>query len=177
MNGRIEHLGGLIKNASIAYKLTLVATLATVIAVSIASWLAYTSSEDLLLDRAVNSMQDSIDRQIERSTLAIHEIKQDTLILSQSEAVAGILRARLGDGYDEFSNMTEADWHGRLNSEFRVLIESKGYSQVRLISYAEDGLEIVRVDGPTFEGGRVRMRTPDEMQSKARQSTSVNQRN
>ncbi len=168
MNPRRPRMLGWGFELSIAMRLTIIATLATVVAVLTAAWMSFRSSEDLLLRSEVESMENSMERQIERATAAIDLVQQDALFISQSDAVQGIIRARRAGGYDEQANLTEADWRARLASVFAVLIESKGYEQVRLIGLEDGGKEIVRVDASDIGGGKVIIRQQSELQRKGR---------
>ncbi len=151
---------------SIAWKLAVAATTATVIAVTVAAWLSFSNSRELLLDAAVHSMEESMSRQVERMADALDQVRYDATLATQSEAVEGIIRARANGGFDDSSNMTEEDWKRQLERLFTVMIESKGYQQIRLIGLEDDGREIVRVDGPSKAGAQVRAIRGEKLQAK-----------
>ncbi len=151
---------------SIAAKLVLAAVFSAVVAVAASAWLSFYESRRLLLKSAVTAMEQSVSRQVERLQSSIDEVRRDVSMLSQSEAVQGLIRARQGGGYDEVANLTEAGWRQRLERTFAVMIRTKGYQQVRLIDLRHGDREIVRVERSREHPDRVLTRRGPELQFK-----------
>ncbi len=151
---------------SIAAKLVLAAVFSAVVAVIASAWLSFYESRQLLLKSAVTAMEQSVSRQVERLQSSIEEVRRDVLMLSQSEAVQGLIRAKRGGGYDEVANLTEDGWRKRLERIFAVMIQTKGYQQVRLIDLRQGGREIVRVERSREHPNQVLMRRGPELQFK-----------
>ncbi len=151
---------------SIVWKLTIVAATSTILAVAAASWCSFQDSRALLINATVHSMEESMSRQVERMSGALDQIRDDALLVSQSEAVSGVMRARANGGYDDAANMTEADWHRQLERVFGVMVKSRGYLQMRLIGLGDNRIELVRVDAPEHADGSVRFVRGDDLQEK-----------
>ena len=151
---------------SIAAKLVLAAVFSAVVAVAASAWLSFYESRQLLLKSAVTAMEQSVSRQVERLQSSIDEVRRDVLMLGQSEAVQGLIRASQGGGYDEVSNLTEDGWRRRLERIFTVMIQTKGYQQVRLISLKHGSREVVRVEKSRDEPSQVVVRRGRELQFK-----------
>ncbi len=154
---------------SIIYKVTLAAVVTTVIAVIFAVSISFSNARELLLSAATHTMQASLSRQIERLDGSIQAVRKDALITSRSDAVQGIIRATGGQGFDAAGNMTLAEWRERLEQTFALLLDSKDYLQISLISLA-DGMELVRVDAPTVQGASPRTARIEQLQFKGNRS-------
>lgn len=94
-------------------------------------------------------------------------------LLSDVKAAAGmpptqgILRAEQNNGVDPLDGSTTEDWKRRLNGVYQNMLASKNdYVQIRFITAARNGQEIVRVDR-SRPGADVRVVTGDDLQSKA----------
>lgn len=127
----------------IAWKLTLVATVGMAAAVYLSSWLSFSRSRELLLNAAVNSMQQSLTRQLENLSRTISQQKQDALILSRSDAIYGLISAHQSGGYAGAAFLSEGEWQLHLANMFNDLAASKGYHDISLIS-AKDNSVLAR---------------------------------
>ncbi|MBR0993101.1 PAS domain S-box protein [Bradyrhizobium japonicum] len=73
--------------------------------------------------------------------------RADVQVLSESDALNGLLRAIAGGGMDPVDRVPSAVWQDRLTKRLLREIEAKpAYYQVRVISAADGGRELVRVD-------------------------------
>ncbi|MBI5526796.1 MAG: PAS domain S-box protein, partial [Deltaproteobacteria bacterium] len=88
--------------------------------------------------------------------------RADTVFLSNSPPVGGIIRARANGGMDPIDGDSIEKWRDRLNRIFIAMAEANGiYDQIRLLD--RDGMEVVRVNYKDGRGVRV---PKDELQNK-----------
>lgn len=91
------------------------------------------------------------------------DYKREIRFLSQVPPVQGIIRAKLGGGYDVEGRSSYKDWEERLKVIFESLMrEKKVYMQIRYID--ETGKEIVRVD---YVDGKTARVPEEKLQDKA----------
>ena len=77
----------------------------------------------------------------------IDELRNDTLFLSSTPPVEGILRAKKNRGQDEQGSSSYEQWRDRLEVIFKeMLIAKKHYLQIRYVGVSDKGREILRVD-------------------------------
>ncbi|TCJ13510.1 EAL domain-containing protein [Parasulfuritortus cantonensis] len=97
---------------------------------------------------------------------AIATLREDTLLLSRTPPVRGILRADRQGGGDPVEHYPREVWIKRLKEIFAVFLETRpDYTQARYIGVAEDGRELVRVDR---RQGKVVVIPDAELQQKGR---------
>ncbi len=149
---------GRLSSLSIVVKLVVAAILTTTIAVMAAGWLSFSTARELLLAEAVESMEASISSQVERLDRSFDVIRKDVLLLSNSAALQGYMRARQNGGYDYLGNRSELEWRHQLENSFLVLADTKGYLHIRLYDFADIGHELIRVDCGIHAGGLSKIR-------------------
>jgi signal transduction histidine kinase/CheY-like chemotaxis protein len=149
-------------NLPIVFKLTSIAGLVTAFAVSVSALISFNNSVELLLTKAVDSMEASISRQTERLNNSIEQVRQDALFVSHTENIQGLIRAYNNDGFDNEGNMELVEWQERLEHTFSVMIKAKGYLRVRFIEL-KTGNELVRVDK---QNSNTKIFRNEELQSK-----------
>lgn len=160
---RFVHLSN---NLSIAWKISISVMVLTVLAVGMSAWLSFNSSRKLLIESAVESMQLALKRQAHRLANSIEQGRQDVLFLSHAEAIQHIIQARRQQAHLPSSAKQPDDkWREQLERLFSVVLETKGYLQIRLIEF-EGGHELVRVDAASESGSPPRVRREEELQFK-----------
>jgi PAS domain S-box-containing protein len=108
---------------------------------------------DLSLQMNINAVR--INKEIDA-------LRQDTLFLSRTPPVLGILRAGLNGGLDPMEGTSEAHWFSRLNRIFSAYLSSHPESfQVSYTGVANGGREILRVE---HRGGKVVVANGAELQ-------------
>ncbi|MCJ2188861.1 sensor histidine kinase [Novosphingobium beihaiensis] len=87
-------------------------------------------------------------------------LRNDTLVLSRTPSIQGIMRSDRGNGVDPADGATTKQWRSRLETTFAALLKERpGYTQIRFIGVADGGRELVRVNRtadrivPVPEGG------------------------
>ncbi|WP_163833709.1 PAS domain S-box protein [Spartinivicinus ruber] len=92
-------------------------------------------------------LQGEVQRSITAITTHLEKLKSDLSFLASVPPIQGIIRATANNGFDEQENSTISLWQKRLNTIFSSYITSNpNVSQVRYISIANNGQELVRVD-------------------------------
>ena len=95
----------------------------------------------------------------------IGSLRRDTLFLSNTPPVSGIMRATQNRGYDSRYNNTIMVWEERLQQIFSAFSKAHPeYYQIRFIGVADGGREIVRID---YRDGRIEVTPPGKLQRKA----------
>lgn len=104
-----------------------------------------------------------VEDRIEKVEMYLADLSREIRFLSDVPPIQGIIRARLGEGYDNEDQMSYGDWKKRLESIFTSLIRAKKrYLQLRYID--ETGNEIGRVD---FKDNRPVIIPAEKLQNKA----------
>lgn len=99
------------------------------------------------LNEQRNQMEQSLQAEKQRLTMAVDKLRRDTLFLSNTPPVSGIVRARNNGGIDPREGNTRAVWEKRLQEIFSAFASTNpDYYRIRYIGVADDGRELVRVD-------------------------------
>lgn len=132
---------------SISTKLVL-----TILATLVASLLCITvfhtvKTRDLLIHNKFEEKQAQTELIMGTMNAKISDLKSDTIFLSETPPIKGILRAKLNKGSDTVDDSSIMQWEERLTTIFTELLRAKPhYSQIRYIGTANNGKEILRVD-------------------------------
>lgn len=120
---------------------------------------------DAYLDERGADLRAVLDIERERVRQAVETLRQDAVFLALAPPVSGIVRASTNKrGIDPRDKDSYALWESRLQETFSALLRVRpDYFQVRLISAAGEGAELVRVEN---RDGHVRVVSHDALQSK-----------
>ena len=140
------------------------------VAVSAVGWLSYRSLEQALLLRARDRIE-THSRQI-ATDLEYYAASATGDVAGFRSAVAlqGLVRARKAGGIDPVDRVSEKTWRDRIATRFAAELEAKPtYAMFRIISFDDDGREVVRVDrmGPNET---VRIVPEEELQKRSDRS-------
>src|SRR5215212_3044314 len=122
------------------------------IAVSAVGWLSYRNLEQALLQRArdrieTHSRQIATDLEYQAASAI-----GDAAGFRSAAALQGLIRARKAGGIDPVDGVSEKTWRDRIANRFAAELTAKPtYAMLRIISFDDDGREVVRVDraGPS----------------------------
>jgi len=154
-------------NLSIVWKFTIAATITTVVAVSLAGWLSFNTSRELLLNASIDLMRNASERQKERLAESIEAVRKDAVFLSNSKEVQGVLRTLEVKNHKFKQNRAVEEVKQNLEQVFSMMIRSKHYKQIRLISLI-NGMELVRVDAPHGGDEEIHSHQKMELQDKSK---------
>jgi len=149
-----------LNNLSIVWKLTIAAIVITVIAVAFAGWFSFNTSRDLLIKSTITLMEEAAERQAERLTLSIEEVKKDALFLSRTRAVNNFLQSKTNSKVNFGENLK------RIEQAFSMMVAAKKYLQIRLVGL--DGHEIIRVDAAHGNRDSIHFHRNADLQDKSK---------
>ncbi|MGY0196105.1 bifunctional diguanylate cyclase/phosphodiesterase [Leptothrix sp. BB-4] len=136
----------------IAFKLSVLLALVGVLAAGLTGFYANNASQDLLVNAAKNQLLTSTQVLARRITLTREEIARNLQVLADHPAALATI---------ETADATHADQVATL---FNLMMQANSaYTQIRLISASDHGLERVRVDRA---GGRTVRVQEDDLQEK-----------
>lgn len=154
---------------SIVMKLSLAAMSCAIMAVAGSAWLSFHDSRKLLLSYTVRFMEQSLQRQVDRLSDSLEQVRRDALLLAHSEAVQGLIQELQNKGHEATGGPNKDSWRDRLENMFAVMIRTKGYQQIRFIDLERGGLEIVRVDASHRHKNGVLIRRGKDLQFKGKE--------
>lgn len=129
------------------------AILGMVVTAALTSYM-YQGSVDALIDGELHELAATNQAAGLRFDAEIAFARQDAVILADSPAFAGLVRARANGGVDPVDGLSERQAFAYLAATFRtILIERPDYLQLRYI--ATDGHEIMRTE--RLSGGEVQL--------------------
>ena len=108
----------------ITWKLTIVSAIGIIAAVSTTSWLSFERSKELLLSAAIEHMRTAYMQQEKKISDQIALIQRDTLLISKSEAVHGIVHTELSTQDETHTN---EDWKKHLQNIFSETINKNSH--------------------------------------------------
>jgi PAS domain S-box-containing protein len=151
---------------TMAYKIALlVGILVLLTTFSISAWIFSRSNEELI-NRKMSELSVETNLQSIRFKAQIEELVKDTLFLSGTPPIDGILRTQYKTIDSIDGSSTAKNWKQRLESIFTHMMNTKPYYlQIRYIGVKDGGRELVRVDrmGPN---GSLRVVAEADMQQK-----------
>lgn len=132
---------------SIVMKVALLAGSVAALASLVVGSLIVSSSSDIVYQNALNRLQYETNIKSLKLVSDIKNLSGDALYLAGTPPIKGIPRTINNGGIDPLDNSSEKKWKNRLAIIFSELIRAKSnYLQIRYISVADNGKEIVRVD-------------------------------
>lgn len=132
---------------SLPFKTSLFFFLVTGVAVVSISLFGYYSAGKMLQNEALANLSSDLRRENATLGYALNTLKEDVQFLTGIAAVQGIIRATENEGFDEQENTMINVWENRMTSFIITLIRNRpSYHQIRFISLAQEGKEILRVD-------------------------------
>ena len=151
---------------TLAHKLSLGAILLVLLSVSIVGGIFYSKTTDLLVEQSVQDLSEEIRNVGTRIQTRIDAQRADTLYLSGTPPIQGILRALDSNNFDALDNSSYQQWVKRLESIFSTLLKSKGtYLKIRFID--SNGQELVVVGN---ENNSIIIYSGDKLQNKAQRT-------
>jgi len=125
----------------------------------VSGWYSYVTSKQLLLDGAILTLEESLERQSYRIQYSIDTIVKDARLIAQLDEVQRLINvlAKDVDSEDEIRR-----WRQKVEHTFSTMLKTKDYLQIRVIS-VDSGKEVVRVDR---KGGNVVTVDEEELQFK-----------
>jgi len=153
---------------SITKKLTLLVSVVVLITAGVLGFSVNHEYDKLLTEQEIKIMGENTGKEVVKIETVIERMKEDTIFLSKTPPMQGIIRARANHGIDYVDGSTEKSWKKRLETIFESFLESKPhYIMARYIGIEEQGKEIVRVDRLNK---KIRVYSDKEMQSKNNRS-------
>ncbi len=141
-------------NLSMVWKVSFAAALITVGAVTTTNWFLFSQSEQLFLNDMGETLNAAVSDKESEFSEYFAEIKSDTRFLAETAAMRGLVRAQDNNGVDPVTGIASEQWILQVEQMFIALIKARGYRQVRLIGFADEGREVVRVDKPDVAGSK-----------------------
>jgi len=131
----------------------------TAMALGVAA-LMYQSSSEAVRGMDELATTEALERATVRLVASTDRLRQDAVILSTMPPIQGLVRSDKNGGVDPLDGSTEQLWEERLADIFATFLGARPeYFQIRFVSAAGKGLEIVRVD--RLNDGTQRM--PDDL--------------
>lgn len=151
---------------TIAHKLSLSAILLVLFSAGTVGGLFYKKTTALLVEQAVEDIGGDIRSAASRLQANIDAQRKDTLALSGTPPIQGMLRALNADEFDAQGGSSYQQWRQRLEAIFRTFLKSKpDYRQVRFID--KSGRERVVV---LREDDKIIALNDEQFQNKAHRS-------
>jgi signal transduction histidine kinase/ActR/RegA family two-component response regulator len=111
--------------------------------------LGYRSVETAVVPVSLDRLMTQARARLGVLDIFLRGVRSDVLALRDIPAHDGLVRARLGGGFDARDATTEAVWQARVEATYVAQLQAKpAIQQMRLIGLADGGREIVRVDRP-----------------------------
>ena len=128
--------------------------------------LGYYSAQAVLVPVALERVDTRVRAGAADLDTYLSSVRSDALALQSLPTHDGIVRARLSGGIDLEEGLTEAKWRERLEAVYVGQLRAKpAFAQLRFISAADGGREIVRVDR-SGANGKIRVVPDAELQRK-----------
>ncbi|OUR86755.1 hypothetical protein A9Q81_27965 [Gammaproteobacteria bacterium 42_54_T18] len=122
--------------------LVLSTALTLLVGLTVSGWYSYITSKQLLLDGAILTLKESMERQSNRIQYSIDSIVKDARLIAQLDEVQGLIHTLAGEA-DSENDVNR--WQYEVEHTFGTILKTKDYLQIRVIS-VESGKEVVRVD-------------------------------
>ncbi len=130
---------------SIAHKLSIGAVLLVLSSAGMVGGLFYNKTTHLLIEKSAQTIADEINNAATRLQIDINTQIDDTLFLSHTPPLQGMLRALKTQNYDKLGDSTYQQWKLRLQDIFSNLLKTKpSYLKARIID--NNGQEVIVVN-------------------------------
>lgn len=127
--------------------------------------IVYLPHQNMLAEKELDHLVSASEERANNIVDSIARLREDVQYLADMTPLAGMSRARAAGGRDASNGHTEQVWKSRAETIFLSFLRRRPeYSQVRLIDYASDGFELVRIDraGPNL----LTVVSPQDLQQK-----------
>lgn len=132
-------------NLSISTRLVLLVVLLVTATAATISYYLYKSGVTILAEHGLQDLSHNIQRDGDRLSIHIDELKRDVLFLASSPPVPGLMRAQKNNGYDPIGQSSTKLWQRRLTSLFTTLLSTNpDYMQVRWLD--AHGKELIKIN-------------------------------
>ncbi|MCP4697655.1 MAG: PAS domain S-box protein [Gammaproteobacteria bacterium] len=109
------------------------------------AWLSYQDASRLLREQSLIHLSDELRRESALLAKNIETLREDARFLEENDATKGLVRAILGNGYDERENATAEQWRRQLERTIQTVLRQRTvYFKIRLIDAS--GREIIKVE-------------------------------
>ena len=166
-----------LRQLTIGTKVALLLSVTVLLASATVGVITYRQFSQALVDQELKQLSDLAQVKSVRLTAELENLKSDALFIAHSPVIQRLVRSQKS-GTDPSSGETEQLLRERAISVFHELLRAKpAYCQVRLISVADVGREVVRVDRDAADG-TIRTVPRSELQQKGREpyfASSLNQ--
>lgn len=153
-----------IPKLTIVIKVAILASIIAALASIVVGSIIVNGSADIIYENALNRLKYETNIKSLKLVSGISNLSGDAKYLASTPPIQGIPRAIKNGGIDPLDNSDLSTWKNRLATIFSELIRAKpNYLQIRYISFANHGQEIVRVDR---QGSAIRRITDDNLQQK-----------
>lgn len=130
----------------ITAKLSLLIVLMVVVTAITVNQVYLRASNRILVEQSIKDLEDEAESYSYPLSGVIAQLKDDVRLLSQIQAMQGLVRAQLAGGIDPVDGSTAEQWAGRLNTMFIEMLQTREhYVQARLIGVEGEGREIIKV--------------------------------
>lgn len=147
---------------TIVSKLSIGVALLVIASTGIVGSLFYYKTTDLLIERSAKDISNKINDASSRLQASINTLENDTLFLSKTPPIQGMIRAAKNNNADDKGKSTYNQWRERLQSIFTNILKSKSvYIKIRIIDKNGQELIVVRNDNH-----KIKIMTEDKLQNK-----------
>lgn len=110
----------------------------------LSGWYSYTASKQLLLDGAILTLKETMERQSNRLQDSMGAVVKDARLIAQLDEVQGFVNT-LEENVVISGDTPDNPWQMQVERTFSTMLKTKNYRQIRIIS-ADSGKEVVRVE-------------------------------
>lgn len=138
---QVTHIAGLSRYLHIVvFTLTLAAVVSFALLID-------THHQEMIVERTTHDLESDILVPSSEVMLATTSLRNNTLFLSRTPPLRGIVRAARNGGMDPVDHNSQTVWARRLEEIFTAFLNTRPeYAQARYIGVADGGRELVRVD-------------------------------
>ncbi|NDV01030.1 sensor histidine kinase [Pseudoroseicyclus tamaricis] len=133
--------------ASLHSKLAVLVVAASLFSALPVAWVTWSQASAVARDGALRLLEAEATLVADRLETPLTAMMQDAAVLAATPPIRGIIRAGADEaGRDPVDGSSLADWQARLETIFVAMVEQEPtYTQVRYITLADGGRELVRV--------------------------------
>ncbi len=118
---------------SLPVKIGFFSLVISLIGMLVIGMISYNSSAELLEQQALQGLGQDLEREESLMLEKVRTLRDDIDLLSQSNAISGVIRAQDGDGYDDQENMTLSMWRQRFSAIAHTVMRQRPvYQSIQL---------------------------------------------
>lgn len=118
---------------SLPVKIGFFSLVISLIGMLVIGMISYNSSADLLEQQALQGLGQDLEREESLMLEKVRTLRDDIDLLSQSNAISGVIRAQDGAGYDDQENMTLSMWRQRFSAIAHTVMRQRPiYQSIQL---------------------------------------------